>query len=321
MRAYIITQDRLDKVLDAAPGQNDSAALEQDLLCRARLQLHVAGPLQSLVARAKTANEAWQALKEDYMGSLRTRQPQLTTQLTQLSQGGDSVTAYVDKLLLLRDEFEALDMKNSLPLLASQFIRGLREDLRMTCAPALHAIGQKKDSSIDDIANELKALSLILPGADSRGRAHATSTGKNASPRRQPICWNCGARGHTVRECKKPRDEARIQRSRLKARGAKAADMDGKSANADNPGTVMAVSSATVANLRQHDSALWLDSGATHHVVCNAGLLRSVRAPSVSSVVLGGGEDHRVSCEGDLLVTGGPRGSVLLTGVLSVLLR
>ena len=318
MRAYLITQDRLDKVLDTAPAQNDPAALEQDLLCRARLQLHVAGALQSLVARAKTAKEAWEALKEDYQGSLRTRQPQLTAQLTHLSQGGDSITAYVDKLLLLRDEFEALGMATSLPLLVAQFIRGLRDDLRMACAPTLHAIAQQKDSTIDDIATEVKTLSLILPGADLKGRTNTTGAGKDARPRRQPICWNCGTKGHTVRDCKKPKDEARIQRNRLKARGVKAADTFDTSANADNPGTVMTVSSATVANLRQHASALWLDSGATHHVVCDAGLLRSVRAPSVSSVVLGGGEEHRVSCEGDLLVTGGPRGSVLLTGVLSV---
>ena len=137
MRAYLITQDRLDKALDAAPASSDSKAQEQDLLCKARLQLHVTGPLLGIVARARTAKAAWEALKDDYQGSLRTRQPQLTAQLTQLSQRNDTVPAYVDRLLSLRDEFEALSMESSLPLLASQFIRGLRDDLRLACAPIL----------------------------------------------------------------------------------------------------------------------------------------------------------------------------------------
>jgi hypothetical protein len=35
-------------------------------------------------------------------------------------------------------------------------------------------------------------------------------------------------------------------------------------------------------------------------------------------IALGGGEEHRVVSEGDLLLTGGPRGPVTLTGVLCV---
>jgi hypothetical protein len=46
-------------------------------------------------------------------------------------------------------------------------------------------------------------------------------------------------------------------------------------------------------------------------------MLRNIRAPTVSTVVLGGGEEHAVLCEGDLLLTGGPKGSVL-TSVLHV---
>jgi transposase InsO family protein len=80
----------------------------------------------------------------------------------------------------------------------------------------------------------------------------------------------------------------------------------------------MTVSSSTIASLRGRASMLWLDSGATHHVVNDAGMLRNSRSPSVSQVVLGGGEEHAVLCEGDLLLKGGPVGSVLLTNVLHV---
>jgi hypothetical protein len=90
----------------------DTAGRGRDVLCKARLQLHVAGPLQSIVARADSAKEAWDALQADYEGSLRTRTPQLTAQLTSLSQKGDSIVTYCDRLLHLRDQFEALKMKS-----------------------------------------------------------------------------------------------------------------------------------------------------------------------------------------------------------------
>jgi hypothetical protein len=61
LRALLIGQQRLDKLLDAEPG-NDEKEQEQDLLCRAKLQLHVAGPLTAIVSRAKTAKAAWDAL-------------------------------------------------------------------------------------------------------------------------------------------------------------------------------------------------------------------------------------------------------------------
>lgn len=322
MRAYLITQDRLDKALDAAPATNDARAQEQDLLCRARLQLHVTGPLLRIVARASSAKAAWEALRDDYQGSLRTRQPQLTAQLTQLSQGSDSITAYVDRLLNLRDEFEALGMEASLPLLASQFVRGLRDELRLACAPALHQIGNTKGSTIDDIAREVKALALLLPDSVSKGRVNSTDAGPGKFKGRSVVCWNCGDRGHTIYDCPKPRDQDRIQRNKRQFRDKKGSAeprFKGKRVSfSEQPATIMTVSSSTIANLQGRSEKLWLDSGATHHVVNDAGMLRDTRSSTVSSVVLGGGEEHPVLCEGDLLLTGGPRGSVLLTGVLHV---
>jgi hypothetical protein len=89
MRAFLITHDRLDVFLDATPDASDAAKRGKDLLCKARLQLHVAGPLQGIISRAETAKQAWDALRVDYQGSLQTRQPQLTAKLTDLSQGND----------------------------------------------------------------------------------------------------------------------------------------------------------------------------------------------------------------------------------------
>jgi hypothetical protein len=86
----------------------------------------------------------------------------------------------------------------------------------------------------------------------------------------------------------------------------------------DTPATIMTVTSSTIASLRGRAGRLWLDSGATHHVVNDVCLLRNPRSPSVSQAVLGGGEEHAVLSQGDILLKGGPAGSVLLTNVLLV---
>ena len=250
MRAYLITQDRLDKFLDATPVTGDAKAEEQDLICRAKLQLQVTGPLSSIVSRADSAKAAWDALRDDYKGSLKTRQPQLTAQLTQLSQGSDSIPAYVDKLLALRDEFDALSMESSLPLLASQFIRGLRDDLRCACAPALHKISSQGATAIDNIAREIKSLALLLPDSVSKGRVNTTDAGKGSSLGRNVTRWNCGRKGHSVTDCPKPRDDARIERNRQKFRDAKTKGRGKKVNFDDKPATIMTVSSSTIANLR-----------------------------------------------------------------------
>jgi hypothetical protein len=193
------------------------------VLCKARLQLHVAGPLQSIVARADSAKEAWDALQADYEGSLRTRTPQLTAQLTSLSQKGDSIVTYCDRLLHLRDQFEALKMKSSLPLLAHQFVRGLRDEVRLATASTLTTLIEKPDSTIDDLARELKSLALFLPedvvGATRPPKVNTTNGRRgpkrnNDSPQRKETRTRhyCGKVGHLASECrKKMRDAAKRQ--------------------------------------------------------------------------------------------------------------
>jgi hypothetical protein len=123
MRALLVGQTRLDKLLDKEPA--DEKEKEQDLLCRAQLQLHVAGPLKAVVDRAKTAKRAWDALHEEYLGSLHIRQPMLMSALTELNQGTLTLVQYIDKAKELRDNFESLSMEDSLPLLCQRFIQGL----------------------------------------------------------------------------------------------------------------------------------------------------------------------------------------------------
>jgi hypothetical protein len=112
MRALLITQKRLDKLLDKEPQANDAEEKENDVLCKAQLQLRVHGPLKAIVERATTAKAAWDALEKEYVGTLRVRQPMLMAALTELSQGSETLVQYADKARQLRDDFEALEMKH-----------------------------------------------------------------------------------------------------------------------------------------------------------------------------------------------------------------
>jgi hypothetical protein len=105
----LVTQQRLDKMLDAEPTAGDAKELESDIVCKAQLQLRVAGPLKAIVERAKTAKEAWDALQSEYVGSLQVRQPPLMAALTELRQGSQTLVQYIDNVKQIRDEFEALE--------------------------------------------------------------------------------------------------------------------------------------------------------------------------------------------------------------------
>jgi hypothetical protein len=157
MRALLVGMKRLDKYLDAEPGQS-ATEKEEDLLCRSKLELYTVGPLKRIVNRSSTAKSAWEALRAEYIGSLQARQPQMMLSLTQLSQGSLTLVQYIDKAKELRDEFEALQMEASLPLLYQKFITGLSDELQIACAPSLHAILRDKKKGLDDIAAELRSM-------------------------------------------------------------------------------------------------------------------------------------------------------------------
>jgi hypothetical protein len=53
---------------------------------------------------------------------------------------------------------------------------------------------------------------------------------------------------------------------------------------------------------RRGFTELWLDGGSTHHVEHNPSLLFNKTASHVNSVFVAGGEEHRVQCEGDMMI-------------------
>jgi hypothetical protein len=185
-------------------------------------------------------------------------------------------------------------------------------DLRSTCAPLLSSLLRADDVDLDAITGELRNIQLLLPEKpvgnvktpQTRGK---DGTGGSKEPRK---CNYCGMPGQLIKHCRKrKRDEKTAEGGR-----------SNKEDKVEGPAGVLCLTEKAAHMLATggKNDCLDFDSGATHHVVHSKDLLRDISKTSVSTVVLGGGEEHRVECEGTVVLTGGPAGPVHLTGVLLV---
>jgi hypothetical protein len=62
----------------------------------------VSGPFQEIIERAKMTKAAWEALKEDFAGSVEMQKPILMRSLVSLEQGREGAQQFVDKAKALR---------------------------------------------------------------------------------------------------------------------------------------------------------------------------------------------------------------------------
>jgi hypothetical protein len=112
---------------------------------------------------------------------------------------------------------------------------------------------------------------------------------------------NSGEKGHMARDYPKIKAEEEKPNARGQQQG---------------PMVLMPTGDAFPAN---SDEALILDSGATHHNVCQSTHLRNMRYSAVCAFSLGGGESHPVRGEGDVIVYNGDTDmNIILTGALFV---
>ena len=123
----------------------------------------------------------------------------------------------------------------------------------------------------------------------------------NVEANRNKECYNCERVGHLKRDYRHPKKSYGGQGSRP------AAAMMTHEACVDAAPSEPAV-----------ERALLYDSGTSYHIVNDLKYIRDVRTSEVKRVVMGGGGCHDVIAEGEVWLSGGPEGLVVMRSVLCV---
>jgi hypothetical protein len=288
IRAQLVELD-LDEFLDDDHDPSDDAAKKKDRRCKARLLLAVEGALIRVVEDSDTAKEAWEALKADHLGGLRTRRPMLLAELRGLKQRPqESVVDYGERAYELLRRLEDLELGSAETLLSDAFLQGLRPSLQNPIVPV---VTQKVDLGFEAVLDEVKAISRLVndavrkPPSDegimlgAEGQKSDRSKPGRKETRR---CHHCGKTGHLKRDCWQlqavPKGEGQRQGAVLVAQA---------------PRVQRHVAAARIARSTrsaEHDSGLLLDSGATHHIVNSVESLYDCKQSEIVSVAVGNGQ-------------------------------
>jgi hypothetical protein len=305
MEGYLVTLS-LEAWLEKEPDLSKSTEVGKDKQAKARLLLAVSGGLLEIVRRASNTKEAWTALRNEHLGELKVQRPRVLGKIVELQQGRDSIIEYIDRAKLLRDQMEDLELKDSLPMLSHQFVRGLNDHLRLSCGPYLNKL-LSEGKELDHIALELHSIASIVQRNEAKvnvstgqdiGKGQRQEKGKKEKRR----CHHCGKAGHLKKDCWE-----------LNGRPPSTSGVRGRTENAK----------VSVAKMQSSEDSnacdLWFDTGATHLIVCDRMLVHDLQVSHVETVVLGGGgEKHPVLGQGKMIIEGGSSGCVNLNDALFV---
>ena len=287
----MLTELDLEEFIEREPDANAAEDVKRkDKKCKARLLLCVDGPLRRVVEDATSAKKAWDALKVEYLGSLKVRRPALLGDVRVLKQGHvESVEEYGDRARALLTKLDDAEVASADMMVTDALLQGLKGTLRMVCLPSLTKMA---DQGFDKVLLELKNLTRLLQdNAPDKTRADGRvfyTDGRKREERRR--CFICGKVGHLKKDCWKNKQQG-------------------------SPNQAHAMMTYTKGDLAD---VILFDSGSSHHVVHDATRLKDLRPSAVKNVKLGGNEVHDVIGEGEAFVSGGPAGTIQLKNVLYV---
>lgn len=312
LEAVLTTADEHDRFLNEEPDLNEPAEVRLDKQARAKLIMCLGPDMVSLVEGRTTTRAAFEALRQDHLGHAVSMRSELLAEVTAMRQSPkQSVKDYVavgrEYILRLRD----VGVEHPATLLIPCFKAGIEGRLKQQVLPLLNQTAF--DTDFEALAQEFQRITVGMSGAQAGtgGQAHATrQTGADrGKPKRewveQRTCFICNTKGHVARKC-----------PQRKTHPGDNSGSNGPPGRAGmNPTVLLAQTSSEPAD----DCVLLFDSGATHHIVNVAGMLRAERMSSVGTITLGGGEIHHVMSEGELLIhSHDTRKDILLTNVLWV---
>jgi hypothetical protein len=292
VRAWLTIPDRLDIFLDREPTDDEEVNL--DLQARAKLVLCLANEMLPIVEDRGTTHSALEALRADHLGHMQSMRAHIMTEVTTMKQSHkQSVKDYVavgrESIVRLRE----LGVTEPATLVIPCFKNGIDPRMKQQVLPLLNQA--RFDTDFESLAQEFQRISIGMAGAaGAEGQALASQgRGWQNRPRKKQkaearSCFVCGKKGHLARDCDQRKNGEEKKGQQGAPKGPLVLMHEGAS------------SSSTATNI-DGDNMLF-DSGATHHIVCQPSFLRNMRYSNVSTITLGGGENHYVRGEGDLLL-------------------
>lgn len=308
VRSLMTTQSGLHRLLDRAPEAGNGEEELLDDQAKAKILLHLDRGMKLVVATCASAHEMWEKLRAEYVSSLEGRRMMMMKSLHGLRQGRtQSVTAYCDvaselRLDLIDLEFNAEAIE---AMIIPAFLAGINH-LYSSCIPQLQDTASR---GFERVAKRFRELALNMPSAPAGGGDLNTMEGARADKHKHKkvykkkkdkpekrACFLCGEVGHIKANC--PHKEGH--------------DGAGPAAVMMTMAGTSRVSKGLRAQERGLQADMIFDSGASHHVVHDAALLRNMRPSATPDVKLGGGERHAVLGEGELTVRSPDTGKVTI---------
>ena len=390
IRAHLDAKSEpLSSYLDGPPAETDEAR-QRDRQVKSILLLAVEDALTTVIGQAATAHNAFTRLTNDMQAHIRVREMEVVQQVSKIAQSStQSVSEYTQRVNELMSEAVDLAHFGAAGILCSNFIGGLRDDVRQAIGGMLlqtlsnHTIKDipTAETALRDLIEQTKFSSSVLltpervRPADERAGVAFQMQQQQLPPQQQPAvpgqqhqqqrpqmrqktCYFCGKEGHFKRNCPsflaeqaKQRDMAISPQKQKVAVPVKAQYGQAHAVSAEQeqlfdfirqlkrnivPGDDGVASSShggvycskavaasnqnarTIQKLQGNARDVYLDGAATHHVVMSPKYLSGLRTSSVNTVITAGGEQHNVSCCGDLLLLREGKDPILIMQVLCV---
>lgn len=209
MKFLLVSKDMWPAVSAAATGDANAKAL-------AAIGLHVADEHLPTVVECTTAKEAWDKLEAMFKSQGTARMLQLLRELNMFQKKqAESITQYVNRARLLRQELAEVGHDIKPKELASRLLAGLPKDYNMLVTvlesntqlelePVIARLMETEAKIKVESADETNATAY----AAIKGRGHGArgSAGDRAETR---TCYICEEKGHISKDCPQRRRNVR----------------------------------------------------------------------------------------------------------------
>jgi gag-polypeptide of LTR copia-type len=172
----------------------DSPSAKVDMKALACIALNTKQHHHSLLAKAKSAKEAWELLKSLYGTQGNAGRMRLVRELFESKLGQDSMVEYVGKVRALRDKLNDIEDTMSETMAVLFLLNGLPESYDMYKTVLMT---QKDDVTFDAAFETLLQAEIALKANSATTIPRLYSAVSSGGP----VCWGCGKSGHVKRLC------------------------------------------------------------------------------------------------------------------------